>query len=231
MQADPIPGEILVERDVVAVEVLRPGVAIVRPGWVRPVAIALVIYGAIGLVLTLVLIVVGVAIWPQLQAVSGQLGSSLHATSVTVGSAATAMGGVEASLNQVQQVTDSASRTALQASTDTRQLAQAMNFQVLGAQPLASLLPSFNSTADNLQQVGTSLAGTSQAVAQNSAQAAVLQSNLTTTQQELDQLSQAFNTGLGGVGLPLLLLVVGTWVMLLLQSALALIAGIALLQR
>jgi hypothetical protein len=231
MQAEPTAGEILVEREVVAVEVLRPGAEIVRPGWVRPVAVALVIYGAIGLVLTLVLIVVGVAIWPQLQAVSGQLGSSLHSTSVTVGSAATAMGGVEASLNQVQQVTDSASKTALQASTDTRQLAQAMNFQVLGTQPLAALLPSFNSTADNLQQVGTSLAGTSQAVAQNSAQAAALQSNLTTTQQELEQLSQAFNSGLGGVGLPLLLLVVGTWVMLLLQSALALIAGIALLQR
>src|SRR5262245_1382660 len=91
MQAGPVTVEILGVRHVVAVEVVRPGIQVGRPGWVRPVAVALVIYGAIGLVLTLVLIVVGVAIWPQLQAVSGQLGTSLHATSVTVGSAATAM--------------------------------------------------------------------------------------------------------------------------------------------
>src|SRR6476660_9115721 len=50
MQVEPVTGEILVERDVVAVELLRPGTEIVRPRWVRPVAIVLLVYGAIGLV-------------------------------------------------------------------------------------------------------------------------------------------------------------------------------------
>ena len=222
--------EIIVERSVVAVDVLPRRGARARPGWVGPLAIGLIIYGAIGLVLTVVLILVGIAVWPQVHAFSGQLGGSLRATSASIGNAAMAMGGVQTSLDQVVQVTDNASRTALSASTSTRQLAEAMNFQMFGAQPFAELLPGFTSTADNLQQLGSSLASTSQALRQNSAQAGSMQRDLMTTQQQLDQLASAFDTQVAGVGMPLLLLVVGTWLMLLLQSLLALLAGVALLR-
>ena len=139
-----------------------------RPRWLGPVAAILIAYGAAGVLLGIILLVVGVQVWPLIHVLINQIAATLHATALTLGTAAVAAGGAGASLDQVQQVTSAASQTVLQASNNLRQLAQAMDIQVLGARPFGDLTPRFTDTADNLQQLGTSLAGTSQALAQNS---------------------------------------------------------------
>jgi hypothetical protein len=202
-----------------------------RPRWLNPVAAILIAYGAAGVLLSIVLLVLGLQVWPLIQVLMNQIAATLHATAVTLGTAAVAAGGAGASLDQVQQVTSAASQTVLQASNNLRQLAQAMDIQVLGARPFGDLTPRFSDTADNLQQLGTSLAGTSQALGQNSTQSGAMQTNLLTTQQQLAQLADTLDTGFGGVGLPVVVLAAVIWVLVMAQALLTLFAGVLLLWK
>jgi hypothetical protein len=200
-----------------------------RPKWLRPVAAILIAYGAAGVLLAVILLVVGLQVWPLLQVLVNQIATALHATAVTLGTAAVAAGGAGASLNQAQQVTSAASQTALQASNNLRQLAQAMDIQILGARPFGDLTPRFDDTADNLQQLGTALAGTSQALTQNSTQSGAMETNLLTMQQQLNQLADTLDTGFSGVGLPVILLAGIVWILVMAQAVLTLFAGVLLL--
>src|SRR3954447_13710720 len=110
-----------------------------RPRWLVPVAAILIAYGAVGFLLAIILLVVGLQVWPLVQVLMSQVATALHATALTLGTAAIAAGGAGASLDQVQQITSSASQTVLQASNNLRQLAQAMDIQVLGARPFGDL--------------------------------------------------------------------------------------------
>lgn len=202
-----------------------------RPRWLTPVAIILIAYGSAGLLLAVILLVVGLQVWPLLQLLTTQVAGALHATALTLGTAAALAGGAGTSLSQAQQVTDAASQTALQASNNVRQLADALNIQVLGQQPFGDLVPRFTDTADNLQQLGTTLAGTSQALVQNSAQSGTMQSNLITMQQQLTQLADTLDAGFGGVGMPVLLLAGVMWLLVLAQAGLTLAAGVLLLWK
>jgi hypothetical protein len=161
-----------------------------RPRWLKPLAAILIAYGTAGVMLAAILLVVGLQVWPLVQLLLGQVAASLHATALTLGAAAVAAGGAGASLDQAQQVASAASETTLQASNNLRQLAQAMDIQVLGARPFGDLAPRLTDTADNLQQLGTSLAGAGQALAQNGTQSGAMQTNLTTMQQQLSQLGR-----------------------------------------
>jgi hypothetical protein len=203
----------------------------IRPRWLTPVAAILIAYGGAGVLLAIILLVVGLQVWPVLHLLTTQIASALHATALTLGTAAVLAGGAGVSLNQAQQVTTAASQTALDASNNLRQLAQAMDIQVLGARPFGDLVPRFTDTADNLQQIGTSLAGTSQALVQNGTQTGAMQSNLVTMQQQLTQLADTLDAGFAGVGLPFLLLAAVVWLLVLAQAALTLFAGVLLLWK
>jgi hypothetical protein len=202
-----------------------------RPKWLKPVAAILIAYGACGVLLAVILLMAGLQLWPVVQSLVGQIAAALHATALTLGTAAAATGGAGASLDQAQQVASAASQTSMQASNDLRQLAQAMDIQILGARPFGDLVPRFTDTADNLQQLGTSLAGTSQALAQNSTQSGAMQTNLTVMQQQLTQLANTLDTGLAGAGLPVLVLAVVAWILVLAQALLTLCAGVLLLWK
>ncbi len=202
-----------------------------RPKWLTPVAAVLIAYGACGILLAVILLVVSLQVWPLVQLLVGQVAATLHATAFTLGTAAVAAGGAGTSLDQAQQVASAASQTAMQASNNLRQLAQAMDIQILGARPFGDLTPRFMDTADNLQQLGTSLAGTSQALAQNSTQSGAMQTNLTTMQQQLTQLADTLDTGFGGVGLPVVVLAAIVWILLMAQALLTLFAGVLLLWK
>jgi hypothetical protein len=196
-----------------------------------PVAAILIAYGAVGVLLAVILLVVGLQVWPMVQVLMNQIAATLHATALTLGTAAVAAGGAGASLGQVQQVTSAASQTVLQASNNLRQLAQAMDIQVLGARPFGDLTPRFTDTADNLQQLGTSLVGTSQALAQNGTQTSAMQTNLLTMQQQLTQLADTLDSGFGGAGLPVAVLAGVIWVLVMAQALLTLFAGVLLLWK
>jgi len=197
----------------------------------KPIAAILIAYGVAGLMMAVILLVVGLQVWPVLQTLTTQIAGSLRATAITIGTAAAAAGGASTSLDQARQVTAAAAQTALQASDNVRQLAQTLNIQILGAQPFGELVPRFSDMADSLQQLGASLAGTSQSLAQNSSQTAAMQTNLTTTQQQLTRLADTIDAGFSGVHLPVLLLAFVMWVLMLLQGALTLVAGVLLLWK
>ena len=191
----------------------------------------MVAYGVGALLLAFLLLVVGLQVRPLLQSLPTQLAGSLRTTALTLGSAAVAAGGARVSLEQAGRVTAAASQTSLGTSANVRQLAQALNFEVFGNQPFGELVPRFTDTADNLQQLGTSLAGTSQALEQSAAQTAEIQNNLTATQQQLNQLAGTLDAGLGGAAMPIVLVAVGTWVLLLAQALMTLVGGLLLLRR
>jgi hypothetical protein len=224
-----VANELIPDRAPTANEALLVGTSS-RPKWLRPVAVILIAYGIVGVLIGIVLLAIGLHMWPILQALPAQLAASLRATALTVGAAAAAASGATASLNQAQQVAQAASQTAQQASDNVRQLGQAMDIQVFGARPFGELVPRFTDTANNLQQLGTSLSGTSQALALNSAQTGTMQDNLNATQQELNQLAEMIDTDVGS-GVPILVLVGAIWVLQLVQAVLILVAGVVLLRR
>ena len=105
-----------------------PGAPSRRPRWLKPIAGILIAYGVAGLMMAVILLVVGLQVWPVLQMLTTQIAGSLRATAITVGTAAAAAGGASTSLDQARQVTAAAAQTALQARDNVRQLAQTLEY-------------------------------------------------------------------------------------------------------
>jgi len=109
---------------------------------------------------------------------------------------------------------------------------------ILGFQPLAAVTPQFASSADQLQQLAISLGTTREALAQNGTDIQRVGSDLNLLQAQLDvvaaSLSQPGMLGLDTKGMvPFQLAFYGMCVLVILQSAFSIVAGIVLyrLQR
>jgi hypothetical protein len=224
-----VTREVVLERDVVAVEVAR-GRGYPASRWLKVAGVGLLVYAALGLAMAAVLLAVALTVVPRIQSLNRQMVGSLHATSATLTAAATSVGGAQRSLDQARGVTDTAAQTATDAAANLRQLAAALNFQVFGSQPFGELAPRFAATADNLQRVGAALTSTSQALQRNSSDTGTVQATLSTVPRQLDGLADQLDAGLSGLLVPLELVLAGAWLLLVLHSLLALAAGIALLR-
>ena len=58
-----------------------------EPKWLKPIAAILIAYGAAGLVMAVILLVVGLQLWPVLQLFTTQVSATLRTTAVTLSAA------------------------------------------------------------------------------------------------------------------------------------------------
>ena len=102
---------------------------------------------------------------------------------------------------------------------------------ILGLQPLASIQPEFDRSADQLQQLAISLGTTREALGQNGSDVGRVGADLSRLQTQLDALASALGQpGLLGLDprslLPLQVAFFGLCLLLVLQSVFSIVAGV-----
>jgi hypothetical protein len=133
----------------------------------RPLAVALVVYGVVGIALVVVGAVVGLGLAARVERLAVSADDALLAAARTTRTAAEAFTSVDDSLDEAGASTETAASLAREASATLASLASAMELSIFGAQPLIALADDFTSSseqadalADALDGVGTSLGDT-----------------------------------------------------------------------
>jgi hypothetical protein len=217
-----------------------------RYRFLKSAAIALGLYGVLGLLIAAAMLVVGVSTFGQvtslqrtLESERGALVQSIKTVSGTLRDTAGATSDFQKSIDNARGSADQASRLANDSAGTFRQMGASMAvISILGFQPLAGIAPQFTSSADQLQQMAISLGATRDALAQNTSDVGRVGTDLSNLQVQLDavavSLSQPGVLGLETQGLlPFQVAFYGMCLLVILQSAFAIVAGIALyrLQR
>ena len=217
-----------------------------RYRFLKSAAIALGAYGVLGVLIAAAMLVVGISTFGQvdrlqttLESERVALAASIRTVSGTLKDTAGATTDFQTSINNARGAADTASRLANDSAGTFRQMGLSVAaISVLGVQPLAGISPQFSSSADQLQQLAISLGATRDALGQNGSDVGRVGAGLRNLQAQLDKmaasLSQPGVLGLEPQGLlPFQVAFLGMCLLVLLQSAFAIVAGIALyrLQR
>ncbi len=216
-----------------------------RYRFLRGVAFALCAYGVLGIVITVAMLVVGSSTFTQVDSFQGTLEReraslvrSLRTVSATVKDTATSTNDFQTSISGARTSADTASKLANDTAGTFRDLAASLNIQIFGLQPLAGIAPQFDRSADQLQQLAISLGTTREALSINRNDIQRVGTDLTALNAELDSVAASLDRpGLLSLGTqtlwPFQLAFYGVCVLVLLQSAFSMVAGVALyrLQR
>ena len=212
----------------------------------RSAAIALGLYGVLGLFIAAAMLIVGISTFAQVITLQTTLEServalvqSIRTVSGTLRDTAAATTDFQKSIDNARGAADQASSLANTSAGTFRGLGTNLaTLTILGFQPLAGIAPQFASSADQLQQLAISLGATRDALAQNGSDVQRVGADLGQLQQQLDavatSLSQPGVLGLEPQGLlPFQIAFYGMCLLVILQSAFALVAGVVLyrLQR
>lgn len=217
----------------------------IRYRFLRTAAVALELYGLLGLAIAAAMLAVGLATFAQVDGLQrtldqerSSLVASIRTVSGTVRDTAGATGDFQRSIDTARASADTASVLANGMGGTFRDLAREVNVTIFGMQPLAGLAPQFDHSADQLQQLAISLGTTRDALAQNSSDVARVGHDLDQLQQQLDAVATSLNQpGVLSFGaqtlLPLQVAFYGMCLLVILQSAFSIVAGVALfrLQR
>jgi hypothetical protein len=207
----------------------------------RWAAVALIAYGILGLVIAAAMLVVGIATFSQVAALQQTLESeranlvqSIHTVSATLHDTASATTNFQQSIDQARVAADQASGLANSSAGTFRGLGASVgSINVLGVQPLAGLGPQFDTSADQLQQLAITLGSARDALAQNGSDVSRVGGDLNQLQTQLDDvatsLSQPGVLGLDAQNLvPFQVAFYGMCLLVILQSAFSIVAGVAL---
>jgi len=218
----------------------------VRYRFLRSAAVALCAYGVLGLFISVAMLVVGSTTFGQIQTLQATLENervalvkSLRTVSGTLQDTAGATADFKRSIDSARGAADQASRLANDSAGSFRDMGASLGaISILGFQPLAGVTPQFAHSADQLQQLAISLGATRDALAQNGMDVQRVGADLSLLQAQLDivaaSLSQPGVLGLDTRGmLPFQLAFYGMCVLVILQSAFSIVAGVVLyrLQR
>jgi hypothetical protein len=208
----------------------------------RSAGIALMLYGVLGLGTAVAMLVVGTTTFNQITALQttlererSSLVRSIRTASTTLKDTASATGNFQTSIDGARSSADGASKLANDTAGTFRELSANLNLSIFGIQPLAGLAPQFALGADQLQQLAISLGTTRDALGGNGTDIQRVTNDLTQLQSELDAVATSLEQpGVLGMGtqamLPFQLAFFGMIVLVLLQSAFSIVAGIALLR-
>jgi hypothetical protein len=215
-----------------------------RYRFLRTAAIALEVYGVLGLLITAAMLVVGYSTFSQvnglqrgLESERASLVQSIRTVSRTIADTGASTANFQQSIDGARTAANDASSMANQSAGTFRQLAQALNISVFGTQPLAGVVPQFNQSADQLQQLAISLGTTRDSLAQNGNDVRRVGADLTQLRGQLDAVANALEQpGMFGATqqlLPFQVAFYGMCLLVLLQSIFSVVAGAALfrLQR
>jgi hypothetical protein len=213
----------------------------VRFRFLRSAAIALGAYGVLGLIISAAMLVVGLSTFTQvvsfqrtLESERGSLVQSIRTVSGTLHDTAGATTDFQRSIDQARAAADQASTLANSSAGTFRQLGAAAGaISVLGVQPLAGISPQFNTSADQLQQLAISLGAARDALAQNGNDVMQVGGDLNQLQGQLDAVASSLSQpGVLGLDAPSLLpfqfAFYGMCLLVILQSAFSIVAGIVL---
>lgn len=212
-----------------------------RYRFLRSAAVALGLYGVLGLLIAAAMLVVGISTFGQVTSLQQTLESerlalvrSIRTVSGTLRDTAGATSDFQMSIDNARGAADQASKLANDSAGTFRQMgSSAAVISILGFQPLAGIAPQFTSSADQLQQMAISLGATRDALAQNRSDVQRVGADLSDLQVQLDavaaSLSQPGLLGLEPQGLlPFQVAFYGMCLLVILQSAFAIVAGVVL---
>ena len=218
----------------------------VRYRFLRSAAIALTAYGVLGLLIAAAMLVVGSTTFSQVTGLQKTLESermslvqSIRTVSGTLKDTSGATNDFRASINNARSAADQASKLANDSAGTFRDLgARVAAVTILGFQPLAGIAPQFSSSADQLQGLAIQLGSTRDALAQNGADVQRVGTDLGQLQTQLEAVADSLSKpGVLGLDtqslLPFQVAFYGMCLLVILQSAFSIVAGIVLyrLQR
>ncbi|MBV9172942.1 MAG: hypothetical protein JOZ81_23010 [Chloroflexi bacterium] len=206
----------------------------------RTAALALVLYGILGLAIAAAMLVVGVATFGQIATFQktldderSSLVQSIRTVSGTVRDTASSTGDFQRSIDGARLSADRASTLANSTAGTFRSLSEATNVSIFGAQPFATIAPQFAEAADQLQQLAISLGQTRDTLSQNGTDVSRVGNDLNQLQGELDAVASSLSQpGVLGFGtqtlVPFEVAFFGMCLLVILQSAFSLLAGVLL---
>jgi hypothetical protein len=209
--------------------------------FLRSAAIALEAYGVLGIFISVAMLVVGHSTFDNVASLQRTLESermalvnAIQTASATLRDTAGASTEFEGSVGNARNASDQASTLANNSAGTFRDLGSAMrSVSLFGIQPLAGLGPQFDRSADELQQLAISLGATREALGQNAADVRRVGTDLTRLQSQLEEvaatLAQPGVLSLGAQSLlPFQMAFYGMCLMVIVQSAFSIVAGLAL---
>jgi hypothetical protein len=200
----------------------------------------------LGLLIATAMLAVGLSTFGKIEALQATLEDeraslvrSIRGVSSTLDDTSGATSNFVRSIDSARASADRASSLANDSAGTFRDLATRVStVTVLGFQPLISLGPQFSNSADQLQQLAIQLGAARDALSQNGTDVRRVGSDLNQLQTQLDavatSLSQPGVLGLGAESLlPFQIAFYGMCLLVILQSAFSIIAGVTLyrLQR
>jgi uncharacterized phage infection (PIP) family protein YhgE len=218
----------------------------VRYRFLRSAAIALVLYGVLGLLIAVAMLLVGVSTFARVTSLQSTLESerlslvtSIRTVSSTLHDTSGATTNFQQSIDQARGAADRASTLANDSAGTFRELGSGLGgVTILGFQPLAGLGPQFATSADQLQQLAISLGATRDALSQNGSDVGRVGNDLNRLQTQLEAIAITLSEpGVLGFDaqslLPLQIAFYGMCLLVVLQSAFSIVTGVVLfrLQR
>jgi len=168
----------------------------------RVLGAALAIYGLIGIVMFAV-VALGVArplerarqLSDSVDQERTALIASLGQAETTIRGMSTSVSNMDSSLSDAKTAIDQATSIAHQAATSMYGLRDAMSLSIFGAQPLIGLAANFDTTGQNLDQLGTDVAAIGTALDQNRTDVTTTSQNLTDLADSVHALTQTVKDG------------------------------------
>lgn len=214
-----------------------------RSSLVRTAALALVLYGVLGFFVGGAMALVGWASFAQVQELQrtldrerASLAQSLRTVSRTLGNTAGATSDFQRSLDGARDAAGTAADLAVSTGSSFRGIAQALNIQIFGLQPFAGLVPQFAQSADQLDQLSTTLATTRDSLNQNREDVRRVGADLAEVQVQVNGLATTLDRSASLVTpaeqlLPFQVAFYGMSLLFALQSLFSLLAGLALVRQ
>lgn len=211
-----------------------------RRSLVRTAALALVLYGVLGFFVGGAMALVGWSTFGQVQQLQATLDrerntlvQSLRTVSRTLGNTAGATADFQRSLDSARDAAGTAADLAVSTGSTFRGIAQALNIQIFGLQPFAGLVPQFTQSADQLDQLSTTLATTRDSLDQNRQDVRRVGADLGEVQVQVNGLATTLDRAAtlvtpGAQLLPFQVAFYGMCLLFALQSLFSLLAGLAL---
>jgi hypothetical protein len=202
----------------------------------RALGVALILYGALGLLLVGAGSMVGAGGVARVERLSDNVEGSLAAAASTVQNTADSFDGFETSLTEAGGAARNAAHVVRESAVTMANLSAAMSITIFGTQPLQPLARDFERGAEQLSMLSRDLDRLALALSANIDDVSSIRDDLRVLGERLDGLRTGTGDapaggGLGTGGLPLRLLFFGLLAWLALQALGALVAGVLVLRR
>ena len=169
----------------------------------------LIVYAAVGLMLLVAALAVGLPMVGRFERISDSASGSIQAAARSAQAASDALAGFDDGLTQARDGASDAATLSRNAARTLDGLADAMGISILGTQPLVGLADDFAASADQLVDLGDSLEQIGQAMGTSQGDVDQVADELQGLTDQLTELAGATAAEMAGADPPLSLLFMG----------------------